>query len=385
LIPSGIKSTHVIMAIQEIDSKGIPSGRESRKFNLIFEGRKYPPKYVLSLSNRYAEGKQLDPSQFGGGSETNSYLRRLGFVVREISSLNPRSIESVKHDERRERMKGAWVATVLLGSNARFGQTDNDIRKKALDTILDKTLKRTRGNGVILFPGGYLNSGKEKANGIFEFVTNHLTEELRKLKRNIIVCLGIDGRLGRGYPKDFPKDQLAIAVSRKGIIAVGRKFNPYKEEEEKICSASTHKSLEDGRSRIFSLDGKRFFLAVCYDVFGLKKLPNPGVDIILNAIHQFTPICECEREPCKCGAAAGDVDFARKGLAGASRKWNCPVFGSVVFFKRDIPPRWPSGVRWNQGEKSVKEWKYRDNPIRTEDEFELSIKEGVALVRIYSI
>jgi hypothetical protein len=126
-------------------------------------------------------------------------------------------------------------------------------------------------------------------------------------------------------------------------------------------------------------------MAVCYDVFGLKKLPNPGVNIILNTIHQFTPRCKCKGAKCKCGAASGDVDFARKGLAGASKAWNSPVFGSVVFFNRSIPQKWPSGVYWNQGHKSVQKWKYKNNPIKEEDEFELLIKEGVALVRIYDI
>jgi hypothetical protein len=368
MIPVGIKSIHVIRAIQEIDSKGIPSERESRRFALIFKGKKYPPKYVLSLANKYINGRELDPSNFSGGQETNSFLRSLGFVVREISPLKPKTIKSIKYEKMRKKIKGNWVATVLLRSNARFGRTDNDVREKVLEDVLNKTLRRTSGNGVILFPGGYFNSGEKKANAIFTLVRDRLKKELRKVKRNIIVCIGIDGRLGRSYPKD----QLAIAVSRKGIIAIGRKFNPTENEEGKIFSASNYQSLENGKSRIFSVNGKRFFLAICYDVFGLKELENPEVNIILNTIHQFTP----------SGEGSGDVYFAR-GLAGASKAWKCPVFGSVVFFNRNIPHRWPSGVRWNQGNKSVQKWKYKNNPIRTEDEFEIPIKEGVASVRIY--
>jgi hypothetical protein len=295
------------------------------------------------------------------------------------------NIERFKDEEIKNKIKTNWLATVLLRSSARFGQTDNDVRRKVLEDVLNKTLRRTSGNGVILFPGGYFNSGKKKANVIFNFATNHLKEELKKVNRNIIVCFGIDGRFGRGYPKDFPKDQLAIAVSRKGIIAIGRKFNPTEDEEDKISSASTYQSLEIGKSRIFSLNGKRFYMAVCYDVFGLKELPKPGINTILNAIHQFTPRCKCKGEICKCGAASGDVDFARKGLTGASKAWNCPVFASVTFFNRDIPLRWPSGVYWNQGKKSIQRWKYKNNPIKTEDEFELPIREGVASVRIYDI
>jgi len=162
LIPLGVKSIHVIRAIQETNSKGIPSGRESRKFALFFKGREYPPKYILSLANKYAGGKKLNPLKFSGGRETNSFLKRLGFVVNEKSSLNPKDIKSIKSEKTRKKIKRIWVATVLLRSNARFGQTDNDVRKKVLEDVLNETLKKTIGNGVILFPGGYFHSGGKR-------------------------------------------------------------------------------------------------------------------------------------------------------------------------------------------------------------------------------
>jgi hypothetical protein len=268
------------------------------------------------------------------------------------------------------------------------------MRKKEIVEILDEVEeKRTKGDGVILFPGGYLNSGEKKAEIIFESTSKYLKKRLEKLNRNIIICIGIDGCLGRGFPQDFPKDQMAMAVSKEGIIAIGRKFHPTSEEEKQIQAAGSYQSLEYWKSRnfsrIFPLNGRRFFLAVCYDIFGIKQksLPNPGVDIILNTVHQFTPRCKCKGNKCKCGAASGAVDFARKGFAGASKQWSCPVFGSVVFFKRNIPQKWPSGVYWNQGGKSTQIWRYEDNPIKPKDtfEFEVRIKEGRARVRIYNI
>ena len=77
MIPLNIEREHIIKAIREIDSNGIPPGRESRKFCLIFEGKQYPPKYVLSLANRFATDEELDPSEFSGGQETNNFLKRL--------------------------------------------------------------------------------------------------------------------------------------------------------------------------------------------------------------------------------------------------------------------------------------------------------------------
>jgi hypothetical protein len=74
---------HVLKAIEEIDKLGVPKGRISRRYVLEYRGRFYPPKYVVSLANKYANGYELDPSEFSGGMETNSFLRGLGFNIVE--------------------------------------------------------------------------------------------------------------------------------------------------------------------------------------------------------------------------------------------------------------------------------------------------------------
>jgi hypothetical protein len=381
MIPMNIKRVHVVRAIREIALNRIPPGRGARKFSLAFNRRKYPPKYVLGLANKYANGKELSPSDFSGGRETNQFLRNMGFFVDEISLLGQKDVSIPTGEGLRSKIKGKWVATVVLQSNRTFGQSDNKDREIALRDVLNETIRRTSGNGILLFPGGYFNSGRKKANTILDPLGSQLRAKLRKTGRNIIICLGVDGRLGAGYQKD----QLAMAVSMDGIIAIGRKFHPTKDEKTEIDVAPNYQSLEEAKTRLFSINGRRHFMAVCYDVFGLKGLPNPGVTVILNTIHQFTPRCRCVGNHCKCGAASGDVDFARKGLAGASKAWKCPVFASVVFYKRDIPEKWPSGVYWNQGNKSIQKWKYKNNPMKAKDTFELPIKEGAALVKVYRV
>ncbi len=579
MIPSNIGRKHILEALGEIDSKGIPPMRKSKEFHLLFRGKHYPPKYTLSLANKYANGKELSPGVFSGGVESNSFLQSLGFRIVELSGKNvlpesyregktehrashhnerckeckktirrmlkniygqveenynfevgtspdyfkdtpyfqtlkeiyqrlqdhrgyehfvkvrtlprcdffipnpgfilefdesqhftrPREIalrgyqEDLKlgfdrnkwiqrctslikkdkdppyRDEQRawydtirdilpiiknlnptvrlyskelqycclnpekqedilrfqklighkarnpERNvdKGTWVATVLLQSNSRFGHTDNYNRERALGAILDEIDRKTKGDGVVLFAGGYFNSGKKRANTLFNTIIESVKKKLKEINKNIIICLGIDGEMG----KDYPKDQIAIGVSKNGILAIGRKFYPTKEEKKQIHLAQSPQALELGYPRIFSLNGKRFFLAVCYDIFGIKqkKLANPRVDVVLNTIHQFTPRCECEGDICKCGAASGDVYFAKNGLAGASKQWSCSVFGSVVFFKRNIPHKWPSGVYWNKGSKSTQRWKYKDNPIEPKAIFGVNVEEGISSVRIYNL
>ena len=83
MIPKNIEREHVIKAIEEIKRNGIPKCRNSKKFLLKFNGEYYPPKYVISLANKYANGEILDPAQFSGGKETNDFLRNLGFNIIE--------------------------------------------------------------------------------------------------------------------------------------------------------------------------------------------------------------------------------------------------------------------------------------------------------------
>ena len=562
MIPSNIERGHIIKAIWEIDSNGILLGRESRSFLLIFEGKRYPPKYVLSLANKFANGEELDPSRFSGGQETNNFLKRLRFEIVGISSskIRPKSETSQKrtsertqkgHDERcpeckktiermlkeiygnlesnykfevsanleyyknfpfyqklkeillelqkyrghkdfvktptlprcdffvpnpgfivefdesqhftlprkislqnypqdlkisfslmkwialcekinakdndppfrdeqrawydtlrdflpelkgleptvrlysremqwcslnpektgdiakfrdlienRRKRSCSWVATVILQSNGKYS---NDERLKVLSQIVDLVTKEMDGDGVILFPGGWFNANKQEARNLNKWVERNVLDTLSEKERNIIVSLGIDGRVGQ-----YAKDQIGIAISKKGIEAIGRKFHPAPQEKGHVELAKDHLSKEENKSRVFDLNGRKYFLCACYDSFGIKqkRIHNFGIDVILDLVHGFYP---------KGEDGSGDVYFAKHGFAGASKEWDCLVFGAAVFFNREIPERWPSGVYWNHGGKSTQKWRYEDNPIKPQVEFEVSIKEGVALVRIYNI
>ena len=81
-IPDSIKPEHIRKAIEEIRRKGVPSRRQSTGYDLIDDdGRRYPPKYVVSIANRYANGVELDSNEFSGGVETNNFLKNKGFMI----------------------------------------------------------------------------------------------------------------------------------------------------------------------------------------------------------------------------------------------------------------------------------------------------------------
>ncbi|MEH7036345.1 HNH endonuclease [Priestia megaterium] len=82
-IPKSINKEHIIQAIQKIDREGVPDRRESTRFNLSYENKNYPPKYVISIANIFVNGKEYSPSLFSGGGETNRFLEGLGFRIIE--------------------------------------------------------------------------------------------------------------------------------------------------------------------------------------------------------------------------------------------------------------------------------------------------------------
>jgi hypothetical protein len=116
VIPKNTKREHIVKAIEEIETKGIPTSRASKKYLLEHNGKYYSPKYVISLANKYANGKELNPSKFSGGDESNKFLTHLGFNIvatrtLRISSPKP-SAENKKsnyqkkaHDERCPKCK----------------------------------------------------------------------------------------------------------------------------------------------------------------------------------------------------------------------------------------------------------------------------------------
>ncbi|WP_338472813.1 hypothetical protein R4Z10_08845 [Niallia sp. XMNu-256] len=254
------------------------------------------------------------------------------------------------------------IGTVCLESNARY---DNQSRLHLLYKIIEQSIEKL---DLLLFPAGYFSTDHLPARSKLLWLEQKIKTHLNKLDSDLVVCLGIDGNQGR--------DQYAVTCSRKGIQSIGRKFHPA--PNEYMDPAESFLSEEEGFNRIIEIKGKKFYTAVCYDSFGIKnhQIKNPGVDGILNLVHQFWP---------KGEGNSGDVFFARHGFAGAAKQWNCPIFGAAVFFNREVPVNWPTGVTWSLDDKlTTRYWKYENNTYTSYDEFKLIDKEK-AIVKFYKL
>ena len=283
---------------------------------------------------------------------------------RDATTLDP----SFKGDPLRE----SWIATVTL---ANAGEQNYDTQKR-LD-ILSRIILDLRGrmpdasDGLVILPGGWIDTGEKKPEAVYETVGRVVAHQLNGTQ--ITVCLGIDG----GMDMDgFAVDQIGMAISCDGVQAVGRKFRASPQERGHVDLCNNYTAGESGYPRTFYFNGKTCFIAVCYDAYGIrqKNLANPGVDCVTNLVHCFYPLGQ---------GPSGHSYFAWHGFAGTSKQWGCPVFGTAIFYHREIPPRWPTGVMWTSGEKSTARWRYEENGIQWTNQYALDTDEGKAIIRVY--
>lgn len=86
-----IKKEHLLAAIKEIKANPLlRKGRASSTYDLIYEGKDYPPKLVISIANRYATGQELDSNNFTGGIDTPAFqlLKKEGFKIIKKDTVN---------------------------------------------------------------------------------------------------------------------------------------------------------------------------------------------------------------------------------------------------------------------------------------------------------
>lgn len=276
---------------------------------------------------------------------------------------------SYKNPEQRKK-QNLSIITVNIDSPLDDAQQPSPKEQfNARMDLLEDVLKSSPNSDLILLPAGFFQGGEYDVALITAF-QDTISSILNTLAPETILCFGLDFDSGR--------DQLAIAVSSKEILAMGRKFYPTDSEKGFITTATSYLQNEQNHDRTFYIKDTKFYLAVCYDSFGIRhqKETNPQVDVILNLVHGFYP---------KGTGLSGDVDFARKGFTGASLQWNCPVFGAAVFFERKVPPKFPTAVLWTDKGQSVKTFKYEDNEIAPLDDFVVGESPEKAYCKIYKI
>lgn len=81
-----VQRGHVEKALADLDAGVFPAGfRDSTTYDVIHQGRPYPPKQLIALALKHATGRVVTGDDFGGGEGTACFrrLRELGFLITE--------------------------------------------------------------------------------------------------------------------------------------------------------------------------------------------------------------------------------------------------------------------------------------------------------------
>ena len=120
-----VEKEHILLGIKDFEEKGIPKGfGPSSTYDLVFEGKEYPPKAVMAYANYHASGKEIS-GYFKGGLGTDCFnaFERNGFDVISKDGESERSLFSIieklksqipenefKFKTINERSKYVWVS-----------------------------------------------------------------------------------------------------------------------------------------------------------------------------------------------------------------------------------------------------------------------------------
>lgn len=133
-----IRVEHILAAILEIDRDGVRKGRHSTTYDLVYNSKLYPPKYVLSLAARYATGKELDPDEFAGGANTPAFqlFEELNFrVVPKMGSTL--SFWWVNHKQTgKVEVNEGYIWSPQKNNNGSANQTYINLTRTAIGDII---------------------------------------------------------------------------------------------------------------------------------------------------------------------------------------------------------------------------------------------------------
>lgn len=198
-----IKKEHILAAIQEIDEKGIRLGRHSSTYDLIHEGKPYPPKLIISIANRFATGKELDSNTFVGGIDTPAFqlLNREGFEI-----LNKGQVSSDLINVKDKFVD--YLITNASGSNY-FSKQFGSKKERLVDELK-------------LYEDEYKkNFGTE----LFIIDTLNITNQIKIIKKNIYDKTTEFSNFSENRFSDRPR---AILGKKNYIRFLEEKFSPQK-------------------------------------------------------------------------------------------------------------------------------------------------------------
>ena len=74
-------------AISYIDEQGVPSQHQSKVYQLVVDGKKYPPKYVIAVANYLTNNEEIDTQKYSA-KDAKSYFESHGYQIDINQGIN---------------------------------------------------------------------------------------------------------------------------------------------------------------------------------------------------------------------------------------------------------------------------------------------------------
>lgn len=193
MIPEKITHEHVVKAIEDIETKKvvIPPNRVSDNYDVEYNGKRYPPKFVISRANFYANGSEWPANAFNA-IEAKTFLPTIGFSVKlkfdikpgdilanqQISTLfqcgtqggmrksNKTNTLVIISDQTKPFYKDEWDGDIFNYTG--MGLTGD----QSIDYMQNKTLAESKTNGIEVHLFEVFTPGKYTYQGIVELASS---------------------------------------------------------------------------------------------------------------------------------------------------------------------------------------------------------------------
>ena len=147
-----ISKEDIISAINEIDSNTeLRKGRASSTYDLLYNNVEYPPKLVISIANKFATGKKLNPTDFEGGIGTPAFklLEDFGFEIQKKRDPIKLLIEDYKKHIEATQLSGEIYKWELINEFKGRPNTDAVDFYQEVKSIKFKNLVYAMGIAVL--------------------------------------------------------------------------------------------------------------------------------------------------------------------------------------------------------------------------------------------
>ena len=279
MIPENILKQHILSAIEEIERDGVRSGRQSSTYDLKYNGKFYPPKLVVSLANKYANGEELDHNSFRGGLGTKAFtlLERYNF---EIVTKPERNKMNNSHPiSKAIEISKMIILNGLRKASIRRGTAEHDAYTNQVKPLIDEYKNEFNGKSPNLF----LKSILEIIVDEFEFDENYEIRNFkywgRILQPYVWACISLKDKQNRGNPASY-SPQLYLLIDDQ-YIRYGFCYGDYLKNDDPIVSGAIQDDNLFQELTSFTNSNPRFDFYVV-DNEGIIEIPKDKVDVSSN-------------------------------------------------------------------------------------------------------